>query len=226
MSTLPKGWTEAKDTPATTSRPQIPDSTTQVSPYLRTTLPLPLQYQPDTLKQFNRPGFNGFRIAPLAPNALPQINSASAGVAHSILNVTQGGGLPTSLSQSTIGTNGLSPGASQTGTITMAPVFTLVFVKVSSAARVRLYSTQAACLADVGRSNSVPPTPGLANYVISDHYLTGIGLVPLAFPCSPPCLGASQDVSPGSTIYYTVNNLASISTSITVTLLYLQMEKT
>jgi hypothetical protein len=225
MSNLPPGWTPAKDDPATTNRPQIPDSSTTVNPFLRTTVPLPLQYQPDTLRQFNRPGMSGFRIAPLPPNALPTINSAAQGVAESITNVTQGGGLPTSLNQCVISTNGLASGAYQTGTTTMAPVFALIFVKASSAARIRLYSTQGASLTDVLRSNSVPPTPGLANYVISDHYLTGVGTVPLAFPCSPVCMGANQDVSPSSTIYWTINNLGATSVSITVTLLYLQMEK-
>ena len=223
-SILPPGWTEVPDTPLS-ARPQIPDAATQVSPFLRTTLPLPLQYQPDTLKQFNRPGMSGFRIAPLPPNALPTINSAAASVASSFISVTQGGGLPTSLNQAVISTNGLASGAYQTGTATMAPVFALIFVKASSAARIRLYSTQSACIADVLRSNSVPPTPGLANYVISDHYLTGIGSVPLAFPCSPVCMGANQDASPSSTIYWTINNLAAVSASVTVTLVYLQMEK-
>jgi hypothetical protein len=57
--------------------PTIPDSQTQISGYLRTTLPLPLQYSPDTLKQYNRPGLSSFRIAPLPPGGNPGVNAAT-----------------------------------------------------------------------------------------------------------------------------------------------------
>jgi hypothetical protein len=75
------GWVPA-ETPVE-QKPQVPDPTTQVSGYLRTTLPLPLQYSPDTLKQYNRPGMSSFRIAPLPPGGVPAINSASSTVAQS-----------------------------------------------------------------------------------------------------------------------------------------------
>jgi hypothetical protein len=82
-----KGWTPAP--PPDVPQPQIPNLTptgpsqsptaeTQSSPYLRTTIPLPLQYSPDTLKQYNRPGLSSFRIAPLPPSGIPSINSAAA----------------------------------------------------------------------------------------------------------------------------------------------------
>lgn len=57
--------------------PQLPNPETQVSAYLRTTLPLPLQYSPDTLRQYNRPGLSSFRIAPLPPGGNPSVNAAS-----------------------------------------------------------------------------------------------------------------------------------------------------
>jgi hypothetical protein len=75
-----KGWTPAQ-TPVE-QKPQIPDLTTQVSGFLRTTLPLPLQYSPDTLKQYNRPGMSSFRIAPLPPGGNPSVNSASTSVVN------------------------------------------------------------------------------------------------------------------------------------------------
>jgi hypothetical protein len=80
-----KGWTpvEPASIPAA---PAIPDPNSQVSGYLRTTLPLPMTYQPDTLKQHNRPGMSSFRIAPLPPNALPTLNSASGGVVNATVS--------------------------------------------------------------------------------------------------------------------------------------------
>jgi len=78
-----KGWTpvEPKDLgmPAPDSGlpgpSQSPQGETPSSPYLRASLPLPLQYAPDTLKQYNRPGLSTFRIAPLPASGLPSVNS-------------------------------------------------------------------------------------------------------------------------------------------------------
>jgi len=57
---------------------QSPVGEPPASPYLRTTLPLPFTYQPDSLKQYNRPGLSSFRIAPLPPSGNPSVNAASA----------------------------------------------------------------------------------------------------------------------------------------------------
>src|ERR1017187_6299690 len=78
-----KGWVPAP--PVESPKPQIPDPTTQVSPYLRCPLPLPLQYSPDTLRQSNRPGMSSFRIAPLPPGGNPAINAASGSVAQAVI---------------------------------------------------------------------------------------------------------------------------------------------
>jgi hypothetical protein len=72
-----KGWVSAGETSTVAGSPQVPNAETQVSPYLRTTQPLPLQYSGDTIKQFNLPGLSKFRIAPLPPSGLPTINSAA-----------------------------------------------------------------------------------------------------------------------------------------------------
>ena len=77
-----KGWTpvEPAVNPAAV---QIPTPETQVSPYLRTTLPLPLQYSGDTVKQYNRPGISSYRIAPLPPGGIPAVNAAATSVVNS-----------------------------------------------------------------------------------------------------------------------------------------------
>lgn len=76
------GWTPVSV--EKNQQPQIPDKETQVSPYLRAPLPLALQYAPDTLKQYNRPGLSSFRIAPLPPGGNPAINATAASVATPI----------------------------------------------------------------------------------------------------------------------------------------------
>jgi hypothetical protein len=74
-----QGWTPVESPVAKT--PQIPNQQTQVTNYLRATLPLPLQYSGDTVKQYNRPGLSSFRISPSPPGGQPAINSSSSGIA-------------------------------------------------------------------------------------------------------------------------------------------------
>lgn len=72
-----KGGTPVTPLSQQNAAPVIPNDQTQVSGYLRTTIPLPLQYAPDTLKQYNRPGLSSYRIAPLPPGGNPSVNAAS-----------------------------------------------------------------------------------------------------------------------------------------------------
>jgi hypothetical protein len=71
-----KGWTPVEN-PLASPLPQLPTPEVQVSPYLRTALPLPLIYTPDTLKQSNRPGLSSYRLSPQSPSSFPAINSAA-----------------------------------------------------------------------------------------------------------------------------------------------------
>jgi hypothetical protein len=71
--------------------PQLPNPETQVTPALRTTLPGPLIYSGDSVKQYVRPGSSCFRIAPLPPSGLPTINSASAGTAEVVQSQSNAG---------------------------------------------------------------------------------------------------------------------------------------
>jgi hypothetical protein len=57
--------------------PQIPNPETQITPFLRAPLPLPLQYSGDTIKQYNRPGLSSFRMAPLTPGGNASANAAA-----------------------------------------------------------------------------------------------------------------------------------------------------
>jgi hypothetical protein len=102
-----EGW-EAVDT-STAQKPQIPDPQTQQSPYLRAPLPLALQLQPDTLKQYNRPGLSTFRTAPIPAENVP------GGLLSTIANaINAAGGLPGSNGSGGIGAPG-GPGTGSQG---------------------------------------------------------------------------------------------------------------
>src|SRR5271163_1777525 len=95
-----KGWTPAAANPNANMQPQVPNDQTQRSAYLRTTLPLPLIYSGDTVKQTNVPGQSMFRIAPLPPSGIPTINSAAvsavtAAIANGTIPIPSGGGSAT-----------------------------------------------------------------------------------------------------------------------------------
>lgn len=81
-----EGWQPAKMSGS--ESPQIPNDQTVRSPYLRTTLPLPLQYTGDTVKQYNTPGLSSFRIAPLPPSGVPAVNAAAASTASVVIAQT------------------------------------------------------------------------------------------------------------------------------------------
>ena len=85
-----KGWTDVTNQVAADKvpvAPSLPDSNSQISAYLRATLPGPMVYQPDTLKQYNRPGVSSFRFSPVSPAALPANNSAAKSVAQVVAQV-------------------------------------------------------------------------------------------------------------------------------------------
>lgn len=91
-----KGWTPAPNV-SPMALPQLPTPEVQVSPFLRATLPLPLIYTPDTLKQSNRPGLSSYRVAPQSPSSFPAINAAatssvSAAIAQAVIPISGGGG--------------------------------------------------------------------------------------------------------------------------------------
>jgi hypothetical protein len=124
-----KGWKDA--TPdLSANRPPIPDVNSQVSPYLRAPLPLPLQYSPDTLRQSNRPGLSTFRIAPQSPNSFPAINAAAksavtAAIATAIANAppSQGGVTSVGLTMPTPVFASPVSGSPITSSGTLAPAF-------------------------------------------------------------------------------------------------------
>ena len=121
----------------------------------------------------------------------------------------------------TFTTGSLATGGVQTGTIAMAKTFGLLNVRVSQAARVRLYINAAARTADASRSNQTPPVPGTQHGVLIDLYLdTGDKFV---WQMSPAQIGFNWDTTQSTSIYYSVTNLGGTGT-VQVTLTYIPME--
>jgi hypothetical protein len=78
-----KGWTPVDN--SARQKPQFSEPSVIPSGSQATSLPLSLQYQPDSLRQNNRPALSSIRFAPLPPAGLPQINSASEGTASRVV---------------------------------------------------------------------------------------------------------------------------------------------
>jgi len=135
--------------------------------------------------------------------------------------VSGGASLP-GASTATVTTASLAAGAYQTGTLTMAKSFFSFKVVVSSAARVRLYSTAAARTADLSRSNQTPPVPGTQHGVICDLYLDTSDK--WTWICSPQFPGSNGDSTQSTTIYYAITNIGTVSTAITATVTYVPTE--
>ncbi len=109
----------------------------------------------------------------------------------------------------------------ETGTVALAKSFLLFKVQVSGAARVQIYSSEAARDADAGRAVGTPPTPGTSHGLIGEWYLDGVA-APLTFIASPemPGVNSTDDVN----IAYRVTNLSGGAAAITVTLCFVPCE--
>jgi hypothetical protein len=172
-----------------------------------------------------------YSLMPLGNQANPFTNAAAASTITTIINnipvvpPTPSGGLEARATAS-ISSGVLANLASITGTVTMAKTFSIIFIVVNVASRIQLYSTAAGrdTAPEPTRPISVPPTPGLADQIIGDWNLTGLTGVPLTFPCQPPVLGANQDTTESTTIYWRITNLSGSSTTVTADITYLQLE--
>ena len=103
----------------------------------------------------------------------------------------------------------------------MAKTFALLNVRVSQAARVRLYINAAARTADAGRGNQTPPVPGTQSGIFVDLYLDTSDK--FTWQMTPVALGYNWDTTQSTTIYYNVTNLGNTGT-VQVTLTYVPME--
>jgi hypothetical protein len=119
-----------------------------------------------------------------------------------------------------ITTSNLAPGASVSGTVSLGRSFHFIKLVASSACWFRLYSSNAAMLADSGRLITDDPAPGSG--VLCDLYPSGSALT---IPLSPPIWGASLESSPSPSITYLITNMGASSVALTLTLTYLALEQ-
>lgn len=191
--------------------------------FMRCPLP-PVSVTPDSLRQFQTPGI------PLTRTLTPA-SSIAGGAGSGVTTIISGTG-----TASTAGTSGGSVTPAQTiknasvttpvlsmnqsiqVSVAMATVFTLLQVTVNVPARVRMYSTKASQVADLGRAATAPIVPGSENGIIADFLLTAPS--ELDFTCSPAPLGFNNDATRVSTIYVTVTNPVGTSNTITASFSY------
>jgi len=115
-------------------------------------------------------------------------------------------------------TSSLSSGTSANTTVTMAKGYALYSIQASAGAWVTLYSSLVAQISDGSRSITTDPTPGSG--VIAESITTASGTTYF----TPAVYGYNADTSVNTNAYLKIYNNTAVSTPITVTLTYLQLE--
>ncbi len=116
-------------------------------------------------------------------------------------------------------TGSLAQGNSATGTITIDHAFAIYQITTNRAARVRLYSTDAARIADQARGVGTDPTGehGLIAEVVTTALNLTVDMAPMAF-------GADLKDTPDGLIPIAVTNHDAVTGSVTVTIKKLKLE--
>jgi hypothetical protein len=111
----------------------------------------------------------------------------------------------------------------ETGILTLGSIGSvskLYKVTVDGPARVRLYATAAFRDADLGRPNTIPPTPGTQHGVLVDLFLDGSNST-LNWFLFPVATIYNADNPQVRQVYYTINNLDKANTNaVTATFVY------
>jgi hypothetical protein len=162
-------------------------------------------------------------VAPLAGTVIYNTTTAAlewwSGAAWGPL-----GGGATARDTATITTASLAAGAQATGTVALGKSCEIIAVSSpdSYPFRLRLYSTAAARTADLSRPPTSLPAAGTEHQVILDLLLnadTGYDWI-----CSPRADGSNGDEPPAANLYYTLDNLDTVSRVISVDILHLTTE--
>jgi hypothetical protein len=117
-------------------------------------------------------------------------------------------------------TPSLAAGAQHSVTVALGATFDLISLTVSHAARVRLYSTDAARTADAGRAITADPADTVAPYLIAEVVL------PLGAELSIPVgvLGSSLANPLTNDVFALIDNTGTVAQTITVTFARLVLE--
>lgn len=218
------------EAPKSSPQAAVPPSQTMAPDYnsmIRCSLPTIFQTSPDNLRQFYQNQVPQIRLFNPAGNGAPTGGSGGE-VGLSFANVgasTSGGGSggntgPSTSKQISVTSGILNPMQLFQGTIQMAKSFQLLNAGVNSAARIQLYGTQSSQQGDSTRVLDAPPPAGTIQNIICDVALDSI---PLNWSFQDR-VGANADSPQTVAIYVTLTNLATTSTSITLTLVYVPLE--
>lgn len=167
-------------------------------------------------------------ITNLVTDLAAKIPSSEKGANNGVATLDSGGKVPTaqlpamgglsSRATATLTTGSLADGASTSTTITLGKTARILSVQLDRAARVAFYATTAIRDADVGRAVMTDPPNGTYIEVVSTaaatYYMSGnaSGLV------------SNMEGSPTTSIAVNVYNLSGSSSTVTVTVVYVQLE--
>lgn len=225
-----KGYTHIEASKGLLPDPPVPNNVLDeftAHPLMRCPLPTP-NVSSDTLRPFRTGDITPKRRMIAPDSALGQTQNGT--VTNTTTVITTGSSSSSSSSASSsssitaqnasIDTPLLATGQHFFGTISLASMFAILSCTVTSAARVQLYSTNAAQLLDAGRGQ-VPPAGTTQHGVIMDLYLD----TPDKFSwiMSPIADGSNQDDPQTDYAYITVTNLAAAAI-VSVTLIFVPEE--
>ena len=175
----------------------------------------------ETIAKFEKDATTGKGRCELLFEGSKKFETTSTGVTITgDLTVTGSGGLK---SRSTVtGTaSNLASGSSADVNITGAyKSYALLKIAINRPAWVVLYTNDTTRTADDSRSSSTDPTPGSG--VLAEVITTASGSS--TFVMTPGVIGWNDDGTPTTTVYAKVQNLDSVSRSITITLTLLPLE--
>lgn len=197
---------------------------------LRCALPPLSSVTPDSLRQYYAPGMPQTRI--LTPNTLSRGGNSGSSAGSQIVFVGNGSANASNIERITVSgaggvqnasvvTPNLNQGQSFKIPVTMARVFALLKVSTSAPARIRLYSSQAAQQADLGRDTTTPVVPGNETGIIADFLL--LASTELHWTCSPMAMGFNDDTPQNSACYVTVTNPVAASAVLTVSFTFVAL---
>lgn len=111
----------------------------------------------------------------------------------------------------------INPGDQFLGTILLAKSFYLYSISVSSAVRVRLYSTIATQIVDQFRTALTSPGLGTQQGLIAD---INLDTAPTTWFPTPDISGSNGDVPQTNVVYITLDNIGLASTAIDISIVY------
>ncbi len=197
------------------------------NPFLRCPIP-PVSITPDSLRQYYQGGLiPQNRI--MTPVSSAQAGAGTSGgsgtgitsVTNEITNTTIVTTKVGTIQSASVTTPVLSDGAMYQTTFSTSTSFIPLLISVTGAARVELYGTKAAQIADLSRLNTTPPGLGNEQSILLD---VTVDTAPFVWVITPSLPAANSDSPQKPLSYITITNLMPASRAITATLRYLILQ--